>query len=104
MKAKYSTEAWRVDFGECVKIKSVSGTIATVSHIYTTKHAVGRRTPSEVRANANLLAAAPEMLSLLEKTKTVLFNQGLWNETDFECLEELDRVIAKAKGESNANG
>ncbi len=48
-------------------------------------------------ANARLIAAAPELLSLSERIQN---NPSLFEESPEFCLE-FDAVIAKAKGENN---
>jgi hypothetical protein len=49
----------------------------------------------EAIANARLIAAAPEMLSLLEDAQEVLCEYG---GPAVELLERIDALIAKAKG------
>ncbi len=59
---------WSVHFDEAVKIKDARGdTIATLSQTFLR----GRRSASEVAANAHLIAAAPELYDALKYVVTI---------------------------------
>lgn len=47
---------------------------------------------AERRANARLIAAAPDMLSALEEV--------LWEDSGLACIEQVRDAIRKAKGEA----
>ncbi len=55
--------------------------------------------PAANRANANLIAAAPEMYELLDRIKGMLEFCKLENSIDAETEHEIDRLLAKARGE-----
>lgn len=65
----------------------------------TGSHTTNNRTPEEIRANAYLFAAAPELLKTLELSRG---NVASLNETHPKVwgkfLEVIDAAIAKAKG------
>ena len=58
---KWTPGPWRVLNDEAIKVASSDGSLATVTHI----HLRGRRDTSEVEANANLIAAAPDLYAAL---------------------------------------
>ena len=59
---KYSPCPWIAKFEEAFRIKDIKGnTVCIMTHLTKT----GRREPSEVEANAKLIAAAPKLLQAL---------------------------------------
>ena len=50
-------------------------------------------------ANAALIAAAPDMYELLDRIKGILEKCRLENSIDAEAEHEIDRLLAKARGE-----
>jgi len=55
-----------------------------------------RNPDAEREANASLIAAAPDMLHALEKARVAI---QTWSPDPREPLEDIDRAIAKAKGQ-----
>jgi len=51
-------------------------------------------TPKDQKANAHLIAAAPDMLAMLEEIREWAYR---WSE--IRTVEQLDKVIRKARGE-----
>lgn len=64
--ARFTTGPWKPEFHECYKVREVgsNGLIATCSFIGTP---FTRRGEAEVKANANLIAAAPELYAALKR-------------------------------------
>jgi hypothetical protein len=59
---RFTPGAWRANFGEVIKVVDSDGaTIAMVTNL----NLRGRRSASEVAANAHLLAASPALLEAL---------------------------------------
>jgi len=55
----------------------------------------GRTTKEQLKANANLLFAAPEMYEMLKSLEIVLRNSGV-----VVLSEQIESVLRKARGES----
>ena len=62
MSALHTKGPWKIDSGEALKVRNVSGSIAMIMQT----HLRGRRSSDETRANARLIAAAPDMLEALQ--------------------------------------
>ena len=60
---------------------------------------VGAREAEETRANARLIAAAPELLEALQKMLPELRGLSIVSDTAAEMLREAEAAIAKATGE-----
>jgi len=98
---KFTPGPWHVGYGEAIRIYDLKGNslaIATNIHMY------GRRNVNEVEANANLIAAAPELLEALEEILadyTLASDEWCDDALDYalELISRVEKVIAKAKGE-----
>ncbi|OUJ16378.1 hypothetical protein HK28_00110 [Acetobacter sp. DsW_063] len=100
---KFTNGPLHVDFGECIRIKDESGTVATVTHV----HLTGRRNPEQVIANAHLIAAAPELYEALEETLeqaiacfTHHYGENPEGGSLPEYITKAQSALAKARGES----
>ncbi len=94
---------WRLDVGECWRVKDENdATVCTLSWINNYR----RRDVSEVRRNANLISAAPDLLEALEEMVEAFdpFAQpGGWCDSEDAFVNELlvkkaEGIIAEAKG------
>ena len=99
MNTKHTPGPWRVEWrGEKERpgIESDSASLSVV--IYEVKSdddcGIHGRTPDEERANANLIAAAPDLLEVLEDIAADTGSSGWW------WGEKMMAAIAKAKGEA----
>ena len=66
------------------------------------------RDPDETEANAHLMAAAPKMLEELKKAQTYILNvskasisKGDHDYADYDLLDKVETIIAKAEGINN---
>jgi hypothetical protein len=58
----------------------------------------GLQDKSEVRANALLATAAPELLEALQFCKSVIKSQGMFDRSEQMAFEKADAAIKKATG------
>ena len=82
---KYSPSPWIAKFEEAFRIKDIKGnTVCIMTHLTKT----GRRESSEVEANAKLIAAAPELLRVLEEISTHFDESSVIGEIIYAALEK----------------
>lgn len=53
----------------------------------------------EAKANAHLIAVAPEMYEALSAISKINLPQEYLNDDEVECLYNIDKLLAKARGE-----
>ena len=92
MNSTHTPGPWDVSFGRNDAAIHAGGTIAMIDDVMT-----------GWRANARLIAAAPELLAALEAAHTSLsawvdYAQGDISDDDNETLDMIVAAIAKAKG------
>lgn len=104
--SKHTPGPWHVVSDEAVKVTDNFGaTLATATFV----HLQGRRVPSEVEANATLMAAAPELLEALKEllaAELAIFPsaeagkeaQDAWADRRAAARNNAAFVIAKATG------
>lgn len=93
---KHTPGPWKVKFKkDCDwQIRSADGySILAIPH----DEEYGR--PSEDSANANLIAAAPEMFEVLETMRAYFDHRNL-TPPDKAAIQTMDMIIKKARGES----
>jgi len=85
---KHTKGKWEVDQGEFgLDINNGEGTIGTI---------YGE--DAEAKANANLIASAPEMLSLLKRFLEAPAYKEARDNTKWMLLEEMKAITANAEG------
>jgi hypothetical protein len=63
---KWTSGEWSIEFGEGIKIRAPdNGAIASLGMLKERFGSLGRRDDNEVRANAHLIAASPDMAKAL---------------------------------------
>jgi hypothetical protein len=93
---EHTPSPWVYESGEGRNIRAPDGgRIAQICHLRGWYGLEGRRNDEEVRANAHLIAAAPELLEVLKA-----ICNGEWNvENDLLIfLAKAREIIAKAEG------
>lgn len=91
--SKHTPGPWTVDDNYlCAKVKDETIYLAKI-------HSWSKDAPEEGKANARLIAAAPELLESLEWWQK-LGNEGASSDEWDSCQRMMDAVIAKARGEA----
>lgn len=86
MNKKHAPGPWRFD-KDSLNVYSSGMVAAVFGHVHT----------GEKEANARLIAAAPDMLTVLKEMKARKYESASQNGWD----QRLDAIIAKAEGESH---
>ena len=109
MSDKFTPGPWEVDHDEAIRIKTMDGTVAIVTHLNRLK----RRSIYEVEANARLIAAAPKMfaaLSIISPERLELLaeyfdakypnNHNAEVQNDLRKLAEAIRDVSMTRGDA----
>jgi hypothetical protein len=94
--AAFTSGPWHADFGEVFRIRETDGSSVAYTQFV---HLRGRRDTEEVTANANLIAAAPELYealdALLKGCAVIAEKTGI--NAEAECLAFVDSPFARAR-------
>lgn len=107
LETKWTPGPWHVSLGETYKVKEADGSsLAMVMHV----HLSGRRSPAQVVANANLIAAAPDLYEALRKAEEFIVNgiefgfirmpDASTPDSAHATLPAIRVALAKARGET----
>ena len=98
MKAQHTPAPWKLqDYDHAFVVWSDEGVICDVFHNREDDEADGIFSEEEANANAQLIAAAPELLAALRRAENALtFFIEDKGESDLDALEETRAAIAKA--------
>ena len=88
---------WKVVFSESKPTRIVCGDGSTTANILYLS-LIKRKTPNESEANANLIAAAPDMYKACKMALTVTGGSKKWEGLTHDFLVEVEKAVAKAEG------
>lgn len=107
MKTKHTPGTWFVEMGDLGSYFVSSGNTFVVCQIFSNDVFDDPLPPGECKANANLIAAAPDLLEALDTTMSIIkaYEQyfaerdwAVWNPAYGDKMDEIRSVVRKAKG------
>lgn len=92
MKTQYTPAPWQVDNKAAGHVRTPDGRGIANTMGYS-NNSDGGKSYEENKANARLIAAAPELLEVLEKTTTWLFELNEWYKREADSFEGVERQM-----------